>query len=89
MTELARYRIPPRDETVVTLYADCSVEITQTSAVGGQSQPVRIDSWDLPELIELLDCVRRYDEEDEPPLPRPLKSVAVETAKKKGPPAAG
>lgn len=84
--------MPPRDELVVTLFADHSVEIVQTNAVGEESQPVRIDSWDLPELIEFLEQARRYIKptpETAPAVPiPPLKAVSAAPTKKKGPPAA-
>jgi hypothetical protein len=57
---LNAWSLPQRDEVLVTLFSDARVEIVQTNAVGEESQPVRIDSWDLPELIELLDLARRY-----------------------------
>jgi len=93
MKELVSYRIPARDETVVTLYDDCSVEINQWSYPEEESevmtQPVRIATWDLPDLIELLDRVRRY-KPPEPTVPvpspkPPLESMGVAPAKKKGP----
>ena len=87
MKELISYRLPPRGETWVTLYADCRVEITQTSAIGKPSPMVRIDEWDLPELIELLEKVRRY-ELPEPNLAEPaqpsLESLSIAPEKKKG-----
>lgn len=85
--------MPPRDELLVTLFSDDSVEIVQTNAVGAESRPVRIDSWDLPELIAILDLARRYkppSSETTPTVPKPpLETVSAAPAKKKGPPAAG
>lgn len=87
MNILNAYIIPARDETLVTLFADRSVEIIQTSAIGKESQPVRIDSWDLPELIEILEKVRRY-RPPEPNLSEPaqpsLESLSIAPEKKKG-----
>lgn len=93
MKELVSYCIPARDETVVTLYDDHSVEINQWPPSGEESevmtQPVRIATWDLPDLIELLDRVRRYQPpapETPPAPPKPsLESMRVAPAKKKGP----
>lgn len=86
---LKAWMMPQRDEVLVTLFSDARVEIVQTNAVGEESLPVRIDSWDLPELIELLDQARRY----KPPAPEttltvpkpPLEAVSAAPAKKKGP----
>jgi hypothetical protein len=90
---LNAWSLPQRDEVLVTLFSDARVEIVQTNAVGEESQPVRIDSWDLPELIELLDLARRYEpptSETTPTVPKPsLETVSAAPAKKKGPPAAG
>lgn len=86
------WMMPQRDEVLVTLYADQSIEIVQTNAVGEESRPVRIDSWDLPELIELLDEARRYKRpapDATTPAPEPpLEAVSAAPTKKKGPPAA-
>lgn len=62
--------MPKRDEFLVTLHQGRTVEITQTSTIEEQSQTVRIDSWDLPELIRLLEQARRY----KVPVPREEKS---------------
>jgi hypothetical protein len=64
MKELISYRIPPRDETVVTLYDENFIEITQTSPLGEDAEPVRIDYEDIATLQDLLDKLRRYKKEE-------------------------
>lgn len=90
---LKAWMMPQRDEVLVTLFADHSVEIVQANAVGEESRPVHIDSLDLPELIELLDEARRYKRpapEATTPAPEPpSEAVTAASIKKKGPPAAG
>ena len=89
---LNAWMMPQRDEVLITLFADHSVEIVQTNAVGEESRPVRIDSWDLPELIGLLDEARRYKRpasDATTPAPEPpFEAVSAAPANKKGPPAA-
>ncbi len=86
---LNAWSLPQRDEILITLFSDARVEIVQTNAVGEESLPVRIDSWDLPELIELLDMARRYKvpaPETTLTVPKPpLEAVSAAPAKKKGP----
>ncbi len=60
MKELLSYRIPARDETVVTLYDENFIEITQTSPLGEDAVPVRVDCEDIATLQDLLDKLRRY-----------------------------
>ena len=92
MNILTAYRLPPREETLVTLFDNQTVEISQTSALGEDAPPVRIDTWDLDEFIELLDMVRRYKPpaaETPPAAPKAVSEIMhAEPAKKKGPPAA-
>jgi hypothetical protein len=91
MKILTAYSLPPREETLVTLFDDQTVEISQTSALG-EVERVRIDTWDLDELIDLLDMVRRYKPpaaETPPAAPKAVSEIMhAEPAKKKGPPAA-
>ena len=86
---LEAWSLPQRDELLVALLSDHSVEIVQTNAAGERSGPVRIDSWDLPELIELLDMARRYKvpaPETTLTVPKPpFEAVSAAPAKKKGP----
>ena len=79
---LNAWSLPQRDELLVALLSDHSVEIVQTNAAGEESGPVRIDSWDLPELIELLDQARRY-QPPAPPKP-PLESMSAAPKQNEG-----
>ena len=65
---LNAWSLPQRDELLVSLLSDHSVEIVQTNAAGEESGPVRIESWDLPELIELLEQARRYKVPESKPI---------------------
>ncbi len=61
MNKIISYRIPPRDETTITLYDNGIIEIEQPPPDGEMTFPVRINTEDIATVHDILDKMRHHE----------------------------
>ena len=61
MNEIISYRIPPRDETTITLFDSGFIEIAQPPPDGEMTFPVRINTGDIATVQDILDKLRHHE----------------------------
>lgn len=60
MIPLLSCRIPPREETSITLYDGGFIEIEQTPPEGETTFPVRINAEDVATIQDILEKMRHH-----------------------------